>query len=60
MITLKEKGGLNVGYSDHSLGIAVPIARLLLAQCNRKAFHVSRKMEGPDHKAVLNPENCKR
>ena len=56
MITLKEKFGLNVGYSDHSLGIAVPIAAVALgASVIEKQFTLDRKMEGPDHKASLEP-----
>ena len=56
MITLKEKFGLNVGYSDYSLGIAVPIAAVALgASVIEKHFTLDRKMEGPDHKASLKP-----
>lgn len=56
MLTLKEKFGLSVGYSDHSLGIAVPIAAVALgASVIEKHFTLDRKMEGPDHKASLEP-----
>ena len=54
--TLKEKFGLSVGYSDHSLGIAVPVAAVALgARIIEKHFTLDRKMEGPDHKASLEP-----
>lgn len=56
MLTLKEKFGLSVGYSDHSLGIAVPVAAVALgARIIEKHFTLDRKMEGPDHKASLEP-----
>ena len=56
MSTLKEKFGLSVGYSDHSLGIAVPVAAVALgASVIEKHFTLDRKMEGPDHKASLEP-----
>lgn len=48
---------LGVGYSDHSAGIAVPIAATALgASIIEKHFTVDRDMEGPDHKASLEPD----
>lgn len=60
MLTLKEKFGLSVGYSDHSLGIAVPIAAVALgASVIEKHFTLDRKMDGPDHKASLEPKELR-
>lgn len=45
-----------VGYSDHTLGIEVPVAAVALgAKVIEKHFTLSRQMEGPDHKASLEP-----
>ena len=52
--------GLTVGYSDHTLGIEIPIAAVALgAEVIEKHFTLDRKMEGPDHKASLEPEELK-
>ena len=57
MITLKKRFNLEVGYSDHSLGIQVPIlAAGLGAKVIEKHFTISKKMTGPDHAASLNPK----
>lgn len=57
MCTLQEKTGLPVGYSDHTLGIEVPIAAAAMgAVVIEKHFTLDRTMEGPDHKASLEPE----
>lgn len=56
MISLKEKFGNQVGYSDHTEGIEVPIAAVALgAIIVEKHFTISRNFEGPDHKASLEP-----
>lgn len=53
---LKKKFNINVGLSDHSLGIEVPIAAVALgAKVIEKHFTLSKKMDGPDHKASLEP-----
>ncbi len=45
---------INVGYSDHTLGIEVDIAAVALgAKCIEKHFTLSKNMRGPDHKASL-------
>jgi N-acetylneuraminate synthase/N,N'-diacetyllegionaminate synthase len=48
------------GYSDHTLGIEVPVAAVALgAVCIEKHFTLDRSMEGPDHVASLNPAELK-
>ena len=60
MKTLSEKFGVKVGYSDHTQGIEVPIAAVALGACIiEKHFTLDRNMEGPDHKASLEPEELK-
>lgn len=60
MLTLKEKFDLPVGYSDHTQGIAVPIAAVAMgASVIEKHFTLDRNMEGPDHKASLEPDELK-
>lgn len=60
MCTIKERFGVKVGYSDHTIGIEVPIAAVALgAKVIEKHFTLSRAMEGPDHKASLEPQELK-
>ena len=60
MQTIREKLGMSVGYSDHTLGIEVPVAAVALgALVIEKHFTLDKKMEGPDHKASLNPQELK-
>ena len=57
MQTMRNAFGLEVGYSDHTKGIEVPIAAAALgAVIIEKHFTLDRNMEGPDHKASLEPE----
>ena len=57
METMREAFGLEVGYSDHTQGIAVPVAAAALgAVVIEKHFTLDRSMEGPDHRASLEPE----
>lgn len=57
MDTLKRSFGVDVGYSDHTLGIVVPISAVCLgAVIVEKHFTLDRNMEGPDHKASLEPD----
>ncbi len=50
----------HIGYSDHTLGIAVPIAAAALgAEVIEKHFTLSRQLPGPDHKASLEPDELK-
>lgn len=60
MDTLKKEFGVEVGYSDHTRGIEIPIAAVALgATVIEKHFTLDRNMEGPDHKASLEPEELK-
>lgn len=57
MSTIAGKFDIAVGYSDHTLGIEVPVAAVALgAICIEKHFTLSRTMPGPDHKASLEPK----
>lgn len=61
MITLKNAFKLPVGYSDHTEGIEVSIAAVaMVAQIIEKHFTLDKDMEGPDHKASLNPEELRK
>lgn len=60
MITIKNAFDVNVGYSDHTLGIEVPIAAVALgAKVIEKHFTLDRNLPGPDHKASLEPDELK-
>lgn len=60
MKTMREAFGVEVGYSDHTKGIEVPIAAVALgATIIEKHFTLDRNMEGPDHKASLEPQELK-
>ena len=57
METMQEQFGVAVGYSDHTPGIVVPIAAAAMgAVIVEKHFTLDRNMEGPDHKASLEPD----
>jgi N-acetylneuraminate synthase len=58
--TLQQSFQTPVGYSDHTQGIAVPLAAVALGACLiEKHFTLDRNMEGPDHKASLIPTELK-
>ncbi len=60
MLSLKEEFQCKVGYSDHTLGIQIPIAAVALgAEIIEKHFTLDHNLEGPDHKASLEPEELK-
>ena len=60
MLTLKRELKIEVGYSDHTQGIEVPIAAVALgASVVEKHFTLDRNMEGPDHKASLEPDELR-
>lgn len=57
MRTLQKEFGFEVGYSDHTKGTEVPIAAVAMgATVIEKHFTLDRNMEGPDHKASLEPD----
>ena len=57
MLTLKKEFGCPVGYSDHTRGIEVPVAAVGMgATVIEKHFTLDKTMEGPDHKASLEPD----
>lgn len=60
MNTIASEFGISTGYSDHTTGIEVPIAAVALgATIIEKHFTLDRNMEGPDHKASLEPDELK-
>lgn len=60
MVTLQKYFECSVGYSDHTLGIEVPIAAVGMgAVVIEKHFTLDRSMKGPDHKASLEPDELK-
>ena len=60
MVTIQKALGVKVGYSDHTLGVEVPLAAVALgAGIIEKHFTLNRNMKGPDHKASLEPDELK-
>lgn len=60
MESIRQRFGVEVGYSDHTKGIEVPIAAVALgAIIIEKHFTLDRNMEGPDHKASIEPDELK-
>lgn len=60
MMTIKNTFKINIGYSDHTKGIEIPIAAVALgAKVIEKHFTLNRNMIGPDHKASLEPNELK-
>ncbi len=60
MKTIKEAFKVDVGYSDHTLGIEIPVAAVALgATVIEKHFTLDKTTEGPDHKASLEPHELK-
>lgn len=56
MISIKKKFDIEVGYSDHTNGIEVPIAAVAMgAKVIEKHFTIRKDLIGPDHKASLEP-----
>lgn len=61
MLSIQQELGVKVGYSDHTLGIEVPIAAVALgAKVIEKHFTLDRLSQGPDHAASLEPDELKK
>lgn len=60
MLSIEKELGIAIGYSDHTLGIELPIAAVALgAKVIEKHFTLDRSMSGPDHLASLEPAELK-
>ena len=60
MLEIESEMGVKIGYSDHTLGVEVPIAAVALgAKVIEKHFTLDKTMPGPDHKASLEPNELK-
>jgi len=60
MCSIRDAFGVQVGYSDHTAGIEVPIAAVALgATVIEKHLTLDKSMPGPDHKASLEPDELK-
>lgn len=56
MLTLQNEFGFKVGYSDHTNGIEIPVAAVAMgASVIEKHFTLDKNMDGPDHRASLEP-----
>ena len=61
MLTIRDELNVKVGYSDHTLGIEIPIAAVALgATVIEKHFTLDRNLPGPDHSASLEPDELKK
>lgn len=60
MLTMKNEFNCSIGYSDHTLGVEVSTAAVAMgAEVIEKHFTLDQDMEGPDHRASLNPDQLK-
>jgi N-acetylneuraminate synthase/N,N'-diacetyllegionaminate synthase len=60
MSTMRDEFGVPVGFSDHTVGVSVPIAAAALgAELIEKHFTLDRQQPGPDHKLSADPEQLK-
>ena len=60
MLTIRDELGMNIGYSDHTLGIEVPIVAVTMgATVIEKHFTLDKNSPGPDHAASLEPVDLK-
>ena len=61
MDTMSKAFGVPVGYSDHTVGMEIPLAAVALGACVlEKHFTLDRKLPGPDHAASMEPSELKR
>ena len=60
MLTLRDNLNVEIGYSDHTMGIEVSIAAVAMgAKVIEKHITLNKKLDGPDHKASLEPNEFK-
>lgn len=60
MTTIRDQLDIKIGYSDHTIGIEVPVAAVALGACViEKHFTLDRNLPGPDHKSSLEPKELK-
>lgn len=60
MLGIARETGLGIGYSDHTLGIEIPVAAVAMgAKVIEKHFTLDRNLPGPDHAASLEPEELR-
>ena len=60
MLNIRDKLGVKVGYSDHTLGIEIPVAAVAMgATVIEKHITLDRMLPGPDHAASLEPDELK-
>lgn len=60
MLSIKQEFGVKIGYSDHTLGIEVPVAAVAMgATVIEKHFTLDKNLPGPDHAASLEPHELK-
>ena len=60
MITIKNAFNINIGYSDHTIGLEVPLAAVALgAKVIEKHLTLDINMDGPDHKSSIEPDAFK-
>ncbi|MDD5670010.1 MAG: N-acetylneuraminate synthase [Candidatus Omnitrophica bacterium] len=61
MLTIKNELGVRIGYSDHTLGIEIPVAAVAMgASVIEKHFTLDRNQKGPDHPAALEPHEFRK
>lgn len=60
MVSIRNALGVNVGYSDHTLGLEIPVAAVAMgATVIEKHFTLDRTTHGPDHQSSLEPRELK-
>lgn len=60
MLAMGKALGIRTGYSDHTVGIEVPVAAVAMgAQVIEKHYTLDRSLPGPDHRASLEPDELK-